>query len=92
MFYKGIIIQDKNYKTSVVPFVTVKVEIDNPEGETIKTFEVQTNEFGSFSGEFEIPNNGLTGEYEITIDEPDNFEKTPVTIMKKKKNIVFGMK
>lgn len=75
MFYKGIIIQDKNYKTSVVPFVTVKVEIDNPEGETIKTFEVQTNEFGSFSGEFEIPNNGLTGEYEITIDEPDNFEK-----------------
>jgi TonB-dependent SusC/RagA subfamily outer membrane receptor len=75
MFYKGILIQDKNYKTSVVPYVTVKVEIDNADGETIKTFEVQTNEFGSFSGEFDIPNNGLTGEYEISIDEPDTYEK-----------------
>jgi len=75
MFYKGILLQDKNYKSSVVPFVTVKVEITNENNETIKTFEVQTNEFGSFSGEFDIPNNGVTGTYEITIDEPDNYEK-----------------
>ena len=74
MFYKGIITQEKNYKSSVVPNLTVKVEIEDPEGETLKTFEVQTNEYGSFSGEFDIPASGLTGEYEIKIDEPDTYE------------------
>ena len=74
MYYKGIITQVKNYKSSVVPNLTVKVEIENPDGETVKTLEVQTNEFGSFSGEFDIPANGLTGEYEITIDEPETIE------------------
>lgn len=75
MFYKGMLIQEKNFKTNVVPFVTVKVEIENANGEIVKTFDVQTNEFGSFSGEFDIPNNGITGRYEITIDEPDTYDK-----------------
>jgi TonB-dependent SusC/RagA subfamily outer membrane receptor len=75
MFYKGILIQEKDYKTSIVPFVTVKLEIRNSDGTTIKTLEVQTNEFGSFSGEFDFPINGLTGSYYINIEEPDNYEK-----------------
>lgn len=75
MFYKGIITQVKNYQSSVVPFVTVNVEIEDPNGEIVKTFEVQTNEFGSFSGEFDIPANGVTGEYSIDIDEPENYEQ-----------------
>ena len=75
MFYKGILIQEKNYKNSVVPFVTVKVEIKNSDYETIKTFEVQTNEFGSFSGEYDIPKTGVTGEYEIIINEPNTYEQ-----------------
>lgn len=75
MFYKGILIQDKNYKTSVVPFVTVKITIKNPDYDEVTSFEIQTNEFGSFSGEFDIPNNGLTGAYKMTISEPDNYKK-----------------
>lgn len=74
LFYKGIITKEIDYETNIVPFVTVKIEINNPDYETIKTFEVQTNEFGSFSGDFEIPNNGETGDYKIKVYAPDNIK------------------
>ena len=41
----------------------------------LKEFDVQTNEFGSFSGEFDIPKNTLTGEFSIEIEEPKNYEQ-----------------
>lgn len=39
----------------------------------LKTLELKTNEFGSVSGEFMLPQSGLTGEFEIEI-EADNIE------------------
>ncbi|CAM4057776.1 MULTISPECIES: MG2 domain-containing protein [Flavobacterium] len=74
VYYKGIIAQTKNEKRSVVPFVTVLVTIEDTNNNTLKEYEVQTNDFGSFTGEFDIPKNILTGEFTITIDEPDNYE------------------
>lgn len=75
LFYKGILVQQKDLEKSVVPFVTVKVTINDANLNVLKEFEVQTNEFGSFSGEFEIPKNVVTGEFEIEIEEPYNFEQ-----------------
>ena len=75
MFYKGIITQEKNFKTSVVPFVTVKITVNNPEYDEVAAFEIQTNEFGSFNGEFTLPNNGSTGRYYMEVEEPDSYEK-----------------
>lgn len=75
MFYKGIITQEKSFKTSVVPFVTVKITLNSPDYDEIASFEIQTNEFGSFNGEFTLPKNGITGRYYIEIDEPDSYEK-----------------
>ena len=37
----------------------------------VKKFDLKLNEFGSASGEIILPNNGLTGEYTIEIDEGD---------------------
>lgn len=74
VYYKGIIVQNKNYKKSVVPFVTVNVFIDDSEGNTLLEKEVQTNEFGSFNSEFQIPKNILTGEFSIYIEEPNNYK------------------
>jgi TonB-dependent SusC/RagA subfamily outer membrane receptor len=75
LFYKGILVQQKDLEKSVVPFVTVKVIIKDATYKSIKEYEVQTNEFGSFSGEFEIPKNVVTGEFEIEIEEPENYEQ-----------------
>jgi TonB-dependent SusC/RagA subfamily outer membrane receptor len=74
MYYKGIIIQNINDEKSVVPFVSVHVTIKGENNSVLKEFDVQTNEFGSFSGEFDLPKNVLTGEFTIEIDEPDNYE------------------
>jgi TonB-dependent SusC/RagA subfamily outer membrane receptor len=75
VYYKGVMLQKKDRKKSVVPFVTVKVTIEDSKNNTLKEYEVQTNEFGSFSGEFEIPKNILNGEFTLHVEEPDNFEK-----------------
>lgn len=72
MHYKGVLIQNKDNIKSVVSFVSVHVEISDVNGNTLKEFDIQTNEFGSFSGEFDIPKNVLTGEFTITIAEPDD--------------------
>ena len=72
MFYKGIIIQSKNFVKSVVPLLTVHVSIEDANYNTVKEFDVQTNEFGSFSGEFLIPRNILTGEFTFSIEEPSD--------------------
>jgi TonB-dependent SusC/RagA subfamily outer membrane receptor len=74
VFYKGIATQTLNDKQSILPNFLVKVIIEDPNNSVIKSFEVTTNEFGSFNGEFVIPKNSLTGEYEISIDEPKDYE------------------
>ena len=72
MFYKGIIIQNRNEVKNTVPFLTTHVKIYNANYDVIKELDVQTNEFGSFSGEFEIPKNVLTGEFTFEIEEGQN--------------------
>jgi TonB-dependent SusC/RagA subfamily outer membrane receptor len=75
MFYKGVLVEKKEEIKSVVPFVTVHVTIYSPENTALKEFDVQTNKFGSFSGEFDIPKNSLTGRFYMEIEEPNNYEK-----------------
>lgn len=72
VYFKGIVFQDKNNKKSVVPWVTVHVTVDDASNETIKEFDLQTNEFGSFSGDFDLPKDCLTGEFSIEVDRPQD--------------------
>lgn len=74
VFFKGYLIQYKNGVKSVVPYVSVNILIQDPQYNNLKEFVIQTNEFGSFSGEFEIPKNVLTGEFTLEVEEPDEFE------------------
>ncbi|MFY0482086.1 MG2 domain-containing protein [Flavobacterium sp. PLA-1-15] len=74
MYYKGILIQAKNKVKSVVPFASVHIKIQDVNDTTLKELDLQTNEFGSFSGEFDIPKNTLTGQFTITVDEADNIK------------------
>lgn len=89
VYFKGILLQKKALKKSVVPFVSVKVIIEDSKNKTIKEYEIQTNEFGSFSGEFEIPKNILNGEFSLHVEEPNNFEKDKKYYDEKEKEHIF---
>ncbi|WP_121328821.1 MULTISPECIES: alpha-2-macroglobulin family protein [unclassified Flavobacterium] len=86
VYYKGIAIQKLRNKTSVVPKTTFHIIIEDPNNTEIKKFDVTTNEFGSFSGEFILPKTGLTGNFTITAEEPDDYENDIVYDKKEDKH------
>lgn len=71
IFFKGILIQTKKGKSSVLPGQYVSVYLDDANGEEVGSMRLKTNTFGSFSGEFKLPASGLTGEYILYADEDD---------------------
>jgi len=75
VYFKGIAIQKNKTKTSVVANVNYKIVVTNGNYQKIKEFDVKTNEYGSFFGEFIIPKNGMTGGYHIGVSRPDDIEK-----------------
>ncbi|WP_163407852.1 alpha-2-macroglobulin family protein [Flavobacterium ajazii] len=79
VYFKGIVIQKNKTKTSVVANINYKVFVTNGNYQKIKEFDVKTNEYGSFFGEFIIPKNGMTGSYHIGVSRPDDIEKTDET-------------
>lgn len=65
VFFKGILLQRQEDKSSVVPNEYVTVTFLNVNKEKTGVINLKTNEYGSFSGEFIIPNNGLNGRFTI---------------------------
>lgn len=64
--YKGIarkgteVLKDRKYE--------IEVTLDDANGEEIQSVKHRVNEYGSFSGAFQIPQNGLTGSFEISAE------------------------
>lgn len=69
VFFKGMLIKTKNDKSSVVAGEYVEVILEDVNGTEVGAKRIKTNSFGSFSGEFKLPNNGLTGEFTLYADE-----------------------
>ncbi|MCF8332153.1 MAG: hypothetical protein K9H84_06850 [Bacteroidales bacterium] len=63
VYFKGIVLKTRNKKTSIRPGMNTKIELIDPNRETIKTSEFTTNEYGSFDGSFTLPSSGLTGRF-----------------------------
>ena len=70
-FFKVIVIKKTKKKSSLFTKEYIDVYLEDTNGKEIKRHSLQLNEFGSISGEFIIPNNGLTGEYSIYAEEND---------------------
>jgi TonB-dependent SusC/RagA subfamily outer membrane receptor len=75
VYYKGIAFQKEQNKTNIVPKTSFKITIRDANGSDIKEFVAITNDFGSFSGEFILPKTGLTGDFSIEAEEPDDYEQ-----------------
>ncbi|WP_276372685.1 carboxypeptidase-like regulatory domain-containing protein [Chryseolinea sp. H1M3-3] len=71
VFFKGILIQTKNGKSSIVPGEYVTVYLDDANANEVGSLRLKTNTYGSFSGEFKLPASGLTGEYALYAEEDD---------------------
>jgi len=68
VYFKAIAIKTKKGRSEVVANEPVYATLYNTNDEEIKELEFKTNEFGSISGEFILPNTGLNGEYYIEFD------------------------
>lgn len=68
VYFKGIAIQTKNGKSEILANENVYATLHNVNDEEVGELKLKTNAFGSVSGEFILPNNGLTGNYYIEFD------------------------
>jgi uncharacterized protein YfaS (alpha-2-macroglobulin family) len=68
VYFKAIAMRSVKGKSEVLANEAVSAVLYNVNDEEIKELELKTNEFGSVSGEFILPNNGLNGEYYIEFD------------------------
>ncbi len=68
VYFKGILMETVEGKSEVQPEESVSVALYDVNGQEITELEFTTNEYGSFNGEFILPNSGLTGEFSIEAD------------------------
>ncbi|WP_280670913.1 MULTISPECIES: alpha-2-macroglobulin [unclassified Dysgonomonas] len=99
VYFKVIAVQQGKPRTAkLITKESYKVTFSNPNGQVIAEKELLTNEFGSFAGEFVLPQGGLTGSYRIKIGDASEYiqveeYKRPtfqVTFDKLKETYTFG--
>ena len=71
LYFKGIAVVRENGKSNVQPNTKVTVTLRDANYQEVTQQDFMTNEFGSFTGEFIIPNNGLTGNYALQVSSKD---------------------
>ncbi|WP_026810003.1 alpha-2-macroglobulin family protein [Arenibacter latericius] len=71
LYFKGIALQRTDDSSEILPEAKVNVSLKDVNQQEVSTREFKTNDYGSFSGEFTLPSNGLTGEFylEVTSSE-----------------------
>ncbi len=67
LYFKGITIQQENDVSSILGNEKVSVQLKDVNGQVVATKAFTSNDYGSFSGEFKIPNNGLTGQFSLQV-------------------------
>ncbi len=69
--YKGIAIKTRhsNSRYETIPNSPISVVFKNPNGQEIARQEYKTNDYGSFSGTFTAPTQGLMGSMRISVEE-----------------------
>ena len=69
VYFKTIFVQKKQKNSK--PFINeyVQITLKDTNGQNVKTLDLKLNNYGSASGEFILPNNGLTGEYNFSVNE-----------------------
>lgn len=71
LYFKGIAVTKDftSRRSKAYPVHKTGVNLYNANGEKIDSLDLTTNEFGSYSGKFRLPEGGLTGEFYIREDD-----------------------
>ncbi|WP_229208899.1 alpha-2-macroglobulin family protein [Dyadobacter luticola] len=69
VFFKGIVCDSTATSSSSTD--SISVVLTNANGEEVEKKEFRTNEYGSFSGSFQLPKNALNGTFKIVTDDLD---------------------
>ena len=69
VFFKAILIKQTGDKSEVVANEKIFVQLYDPNNEVVDSLSLLTNEFGSISGQFNLPSSGLTGEYYLKVND-----------------------
>ncbi|MEO9571317.1 MAG: MG2 domain-containing protein [Polaribacter sp.] len=69
VYFKAIVIKKQGDTSEVFKNEFVEISLYDVNNQKVKTLDLKLNEFGSVAGEFILPNNGLTGEFTIEIEE-----------------------
>jgi len=77
VFFKGIATTNKMGTFKVVPNVYFSVYADDASGKEFKEYRLKTNEFGSFTGEIDLPKTGMTGTFTLRVEADDDEEADP---------------
>ncbi|WP_417290228.1 alpha-2-macroglobulin family protein [Corallibacter sp.] len=67
VYFKGIAMKTDHDKSEVLANENLSVTLYDTNYEIVKELKFKTNEFGSISGEFILPNNGLTGYHTLDL-------------------------
>jgi len=62
-YFKGIAVNSRNNEGVAVSNKAVQVDLQDANGQVVKSLALNSNEYGSFSGEFILPATGLTGNF-----------------------------
>ena len=69
IYFKGLQLQTLNGKTKIIPGKDVEVAFLDVNNKQVSSLKFTTNEFGTFSGSFIIPQNMLDGDVELKTDD-----------------------
>ncbi|WP_324023686.1 MG2 domain-containing protein [Maribacter sp. BPC-D8] len=67
IYFKGIAISQDKGVSKVLENAKIKVTLADVNGQELETLALTSNDYGSISGEFILPNSGLTGNFSIRI-------------------------
>lgn len=67
LYFKGILLEIDKQKSIVATDKRVTATLYDANAQKVSALDLRTNDFGSFQGEFILPNSGLTGEYYIKV-------------------------
>ena len=74
VYFKTIVIKKQGDTSEIFKDEYVEVTLFDVNNQVVKRLDLKLNEFGSVAGEFTIPNNGLTGDFSIDVDESYEYD------------------
>ncbi len=78
VYFKGIMMSSTGKEDfEVLPNQSTFVRLKDVNGQEVKMLGFQTNQYGSFSGEFVLPSSGLTGIYTL---QTNNYQSTSISV------------